>query len=343
MVGATGFRLIYSLMAERGVELFKTVQSAEFIRALVGKTEDVHLDCKEWADDDGAAQRVFAKAACGLTNSEGGVLLVGMRARPSAKDEPDLIESAAPVADTSAVKSRILDLVGQLVEPRVEGVQTAEVNEPPGSKSGFVVVYIPASEGPPRRSRKDWKFYQRIGSGTFPMEYFQIEERFGKRPPPKLALSLEMDGLKAFPQHTPERWFVLGLQNVGSGIAKFPSIRFRRSSALNIGRYGIDDNGGFGLPSRPSESEWIIFRGGVDDVIYPGELLKIAKLWQAGGNIDSDGLPYAEIHGPTGQRLSSWVFKANTFQCEISCEGIPTITVEKVIPEQSEPIPATKR
>ena len=112
------------------------------------------------------------------------------------KDEPDLVESAAPVADTSAVKSRILDLVGQLVEPRIEGVQAIEVNEPTGSRSGFVVVFVPASEGPPRRSRKDWKFYQRIGSGTFPMEYFQIEERFGKRPPPKLELYLESDGIK---------------------------------------------------------------------------------------------------------------------------------------------------
>ena len=141
-------------MAERGKGLFNQLESAESIRALIGQTEDVHLDCKEWpAGNEADAQKVFAKAACGLSNSEGGVVLVGMRARPTSKDEPDLIDSVAPVTDTSAVKSRILDLVGQLVEPRIEGVQTTEVNEPPGSRSGFVVVYIPASEGPPRRSR----------------------------------------------------------------------------------------------------------------------------------------------------------------------------------------------
>jgi len=176
----------------RAEELFQNLQSPNSIRALIGQSEDVHFDCKVWPASDADAQKVLAKAACGLTNAEGGVILVGMSARATSKDEPDLIESAAPVADTSAVKSRILDLVGQLVEPGIEGVQVAEVNDPGGSRSGFVVVHIPPSEGSPRRSRKDWKFYQRIGSGTFPMEYFQIEERFGKRPPPKLELHLEL-------------------------------------------------------------------------------------------------------------------------------------------------------
>src|SRR5437868_4229826 len=246
-------------MLSRGEELFKQLQSPEVIRGLISQSEDVHLDCKEWPVSDGDAQRVFAKAACGLTNAEGGVELVGMRAKPTTKDEPDLIESVALVTDTSAVKSRILDLVGQLVEPRIEGVQVTEVKDPGGTKSGFVVVYIPASNGPPRRSRKDWKFYQRIGSGSFPMEYFQIEERFGKRPPPKLDLYLEPQGVSGCtdaPQ-VPARWFVLGLKNVGAGIAKFPSIRYRRASGLVVDDFGIDGNHGFGLPRHPSENEWV--------------------------------------------------------------------------------------
>ena len=123
-------------------------------------------------------------------------------------------------------------------------------------------------------------------------------------------------------------------------MARFPSVRFRRSPLLNIDRYGIDGSGGFGQTRRPSESEWIVFRGGVDDVIYPGEVRKITKLWQQGSNFDSDGLPYPRSIGPGLQRITPWVFKAVAFQCEISCEGIPTITVEKLFPEYSHPVPA---
>jgi hypothetical protein len=83
---------------------------------------------------------VFAKATCGLTNAEGGVLVVGMRAKSTAKDEPDVVEAAAPVAGMIAVKSRILDLVVQLVEPGIEGIRAQEVSEKKGSKSGFVFV-----------------------------------------------------------------------------------------------------------------------------------------------------------------------------------------------------------
>lgn len=184
-------------MADRGKEIFDELQSAERITALVGQSEDARLDCKEWPANEGDAQKMLAKAACGLTNADGGVVLVGMKARSASKDEPDLISSAAPVADTSAVRSRILALIGQLVEPPIQGVLVLEVPEATGSKSGFVVAYVPASEGPPRRSRKDWKFYQRIGSGTFPMEYFQIEEKFGRRPPPRLELYLDRAGIGA--------------------------------------------------------------------------------------------------------------------------------------------------
>jgi hypothetical protein len=43
------------------------------------------------------------------------------------KDDPDIIQKAQPVADALAVKSRIENLVGQLVEPGLEGVQAAPI------------------------------------------------------------------------------------------------------------------------------------------------------------------------------------------------------------------------
>lgn len=169
-------------MLTRAQKLFQRLTPAADVVSLIGQSEDLHFDCKEWPSKDDEVQKAFAKAACGLANAEGGVLVVGLKAKQISKDEPDLVVSAAPVSDTSGVKSRLLDLIGQLVEPGIEGVQAIEISEVPGSKSGFVTVYIPASEGMPRRSRKDWKFYLRIGSGTLPMEYFQIVEMFGKRP-----------------------------------------------------------------------------------------------------------------------------------------------------------------
>ena len=308
-------------MPGRAEQLFQQLQNFSAVRALIGQSEDAHFDCKEWPSRDESAQHALAKAVCGLANAEGGVLVIGMRARAMSKDEPDVVESAVPVGDTSAVKSRILDLVGQLVEPGIEGIQAVEINESPDSRSGFVIVYIPASDEMPRRSRKDWKFYVRIGSGTFPMEYFQIADMFGQRPQANLELLLEEEsagmGLRDSGFH--QFWW-LGLSNIGRGIAKFPGVRFKRQGhGFAVYEFGIDGNGRHALPLRPSDNEWVIFRGGVDDVIYPGTTLKITKLQRRYSAID----PYTD----------RWVFHPVSFSAEISCEGMPNKTVEKAIRE----------
>src|SRR5947199_9676220 len=121
-------------MQSRAEQLFLELQNVAAIKNLIGQTEDVHFDCKEWPTKDEDAQKPLAKAACGLTNAEGGVLVIGMKARSIAKDDPDLVESAVPIADTVAVESKILNLIGQLGEPVIEGITAVEVNEPPGSK-----------------------------------------------------------------------------------------------------------------------------------------------------------------------------------------------------------------
>ena len=215
----------------RAEELFSQLQNAASVMALIGEAEDAHLDCKEWSTNDKDAQKVLAKAATGLTNADGGVIVFGMKAESRPKDEPDVVTGPAPVLDTSYVKSRILGLISNLIEPGIVGIEAREIADQPNSKTGFVVVYIPKSDGSPRRSRKDSTFYQRIGSATLPMEYWQIEVMFGKRPNPDLVLHLEVIPTRShgLGGHVPLRSLVLGLTNDGLGIAKFPGIRFRRN------------------------------------------------------------------------------------------------------------------
>ena len=152
-------------MATRGEELFDQLHTLAGVTRLIGQTEDVHLDCKEWPTKDDDAQRVFAKAARGLTNAEGGVLVVGVKAKPTAKDEPDLIDSVNPVADTSTVKSRILDLVGQLVEPGIEG----KVDECK-TRSSRRCIPIPPALGERLRQlcKGEWIFSASNGSALNP-------------------------------------------------------------------------------------------------------------------------------------------------------------------------------
>jgi hypothetical protein len=306
-------------------ESFKRLQSVAEIKALIGTTEDLHLDCKVWPPSENDAQKVLAKALCGFANADGGVIIIGMEAKGGPnKDDPDLIQRAQPVTDALAVRSRIENLIGQLVEPGLEGVRVATLFDQPGSQSGFVLVDVPPTEGLPCRSRKDWKFYLRISAGTLPMEYFQIADMFGKRRRPSLKLYLEPGGIE-MRSGRPVRLLILGIENRGRAVARFPSIQFRRSNGLGVDGYGIDGNRGFGLPERPSDPEWILFGGGADHVVHPGSLLKIARLEQYPRPMPG--------HPPQGGRPLLY-FEEITLDVLLAGKEFPTTADSRKIPSQ---------
>jgi hypothetical protein len=315
--------------------LYEQLTDAIAIDALLKQPEDSYLDCKEWPDKDEDAQKVLAKAACGLTNADGGVIVIGMKAASRPKDEPDDVTTRSPVKDTSLVRSRILGLISNLVEPGIPGIDAREIPESPGASSGFVVVLVPKSDGSPRRSRKHRDFFIRVGSATIPMEYWQIEDMFGRRAHPKLSLHLShKDRVEAnYPNPSvPVRWFHLELHNEGRGIAKFPGLRFRRDMGFILSDAGADGEGNFGIPLRQSEKDWIVFRGGMDDVIYPGETRLIGVVSQEGRSV---GIDESIVQG--GYTRVRWVFDATEFRCEISTEGATTMSVGYPVPEDGLP------
>jgi hypothetical protein len=305
---------------ERARALYDRLQKRDDLLELIGQPEDSHLDCKEWPSKDDEAQKMLAKAICGMTNADGGVLLLGMKAESRPKDEPDVITGVMPVANTSQVASRVLGLLSNLVEPGIVGIDVREIPESSSGSVGYVVMYVPASEGSPSRSRKNREFYIRIGSATIPMEYWQLEDRFGKRPHPNLLLHLEEKQTVNvyYPRvGVPVRWFHLELRNEGKGIARFPSLRFRKDNEFELNSFGIDGNENFGLPRRASDPSWIVFQGGIDDVIYPGEIKLIGILSQSGTELGVETSAY------TGRfTKTEWHFGAAEFKCEISAEGI---------------------
>lgn len=319
-------------MSERAELLFKRLQSEKAIRALVGQSEDGDFDCKEWHGPD-SMKASIARAACGFANATGGVIVVGMTAKSAGPNLPDVVTGEKPVTDREAVKSAVLDIILKQVDPGIPGVVAHTVRNAPKSKAGFVLIYVPETDGTPQRSRQDWRFYVRIASGTVPMEYFQIADRFGNRPHPKLELIFAERHTALDMYQRPARNFVLGLRNAGRGIARFPAVWYERAT-LNLDQFGIDGNMNFGLPLRPSEGNLVILAGGVNDVIYPAQESMIAKLTQPGMKQEDKGRMLQMDPLVTFRSTKTrYVFPAFTFTCSISCEGSPTEVMAITFPE----------
>jgi hypothetical protein len=325
-------------MPTNAERLYRRLNSKLSLQALIGLPEDADFDCKEWPVRSDAARGSIAKAACGFANATGGVIVIGMRASGRGPEVPDVVESFAPVSNRKAIAAEALDIILKFVEPGIEGVKVKTIADSGPHESGFVLILVPALDGAPRRSKVDSRFYVRIASGTIPMEFFQVEERFGRRPAVKLSLMMEpraMMEMHGFISN-PLRQLVFGLKNESRGTAKFPGVRFKRSTNITRDDFGIDGNGGFGLPPRASESEWIVFRGGVDDVIYPGETRLIGKLIQLAAHKRDQGIPSGE--NPTlafDFADSLFVCDVIAIQYEISAEGMATKRGTHIVREDS--------
>jgi hypothetical protein len=71
-------------------------------------------------------------------------------------------------------------------------------------------------------------------------------------------------------------------------------------------------------------------------VIYPGETLKITKLWQIGESMGTEGIPITVPVMLNNRAVKRrWVFKASTFSFDISCDGTATTALDSQLGEDS--------
>lgn len=292
-------------MPTNAERLYDSLRTARAIRALITQAEDGDFECKEWSPLQSARESI-AKAACGFTNATGGVIVVGMKTKRGSTGA-DVVDQEVPVNDVEDVRSQILDAISKIVEPGIEGFQSRAVplTTRPKSKKGFVVVFVPATDGPPQRSRATKEFYWRIGPQTLPMEYFQIEDRFGRRPHPRLVVNIKHDQIRPLPlqPNTRQRILTVTVTNVGRGIARFPCLRYSKLQGISLPNLTYDEPPMW--PSSEAKPGWISFRGSANDVVYPEESLVVTKLFQY------------------KHPLTSQTFPALTIIVEAVCDGMP--------------------
>lgn len=296
-------------MPTRAEALYIQLQSRKAIGDLIDTAEDSDFDCSVWSHHV-SAKESLAKSACGFTNATGGVIVIGVDARRDVKKDVDVVTELKPVADMEAVKSEVQEAILKYVHPGIEGVQTHLVADSPGSKSGYVLVFIPESEGSPRWSRVNSKFYVRIASGTVQMEYFQIEDRFGRRPRPRLEIKISDEGARqATLGQNLERVFTMSVMNEGRGLARFPALR-----VLKIPQVVLQPPPFSSAPAWPihlTQPDWVSFRAGADNVLYPGETIEV-------GVVRQNGISNRVASTPV--QVFDWTFSGVTLTAEVMAD-----------------------
>lgn len=121
------------------------------IEALVSSQqhETEWLDFKA-GDSLGDDKSTWSEALCGFANNQGGVLIWGVDARKDSTGV-DAACDLRPVANPSALRTRLLELLRTALEPPLAGVEVRDLLQA-NLTCGFVVCFIPESNSKPHRA-----------------------------------------------------------------------------------------------------------------------------------------------------------------------------------------------
>lgn len=246
----------------------------EYCAQVLGALEHMYVDFKQKADRSGPTlgngdKKNLAKAVSGFANSGGGVLIWGIE---------DRTMSPKPITDVDDFVARLLQLAPQVTAPGVEGIEGNWIpSDAESRQEGFGVVFIPESLLPPHRvilNHRDIKnhYYFRSGESFLVASHTQLEDMFGRRPKPILALSTRVAICGVIDRHKYQLRVILGIENKGRGPAKSPFLSVKVHKPYKVSLSGIDGNGTFGLRKLASSirSEGTKYGSSANTVIHPG-------------------------------------------------------------------------
>ena len=249
------------------------------------RQEDVKLDFKTLGNNatfEREDRRNLAIAISGFANAEGGIIVWGVRAD---KDDEglDAANALAPIENCERALSELRSYASQASSPSVVGVDCKLMHEPNASK-GYLVLYVPASEGDPCMAKLgEDRYYKRTGDRFIKMEQYEIADMFGKRRRP--LLSLHVDVVPQSSSSGPhgiihDLLAVVGIRNTGRGLARYPYLAFS-STPYTVSHFGLDGNRRTGLPrspTRPVGRPMDVFAGGSDDVVHSNSILEVTNI-----------------------------------------------------------------
>ena len=244
--------------------------------------EDLHLEFKELANGQSIGKddrKNLAKAISGFANSDGGIVIWGISTKKD-EDRVDAADEQKPIPNPNAILSEFLHLTGQAANPIVDKLLHKVVPLP--DDTGFMATYVPTSDGGPHMAKLgEDRYYKRSGDSFMKMEHYEIADMFGRRLRPNLKLNVRKmaDSKSTAAGLLRKITMVLGIENSGRGIARFPSIALSIRPPFRLCEFGLDGNGNTGLPKQCTwgAQKQLIFAGGSDHVVHIGSVLEVTR------------------------------------------------------------------
>ncbi len=272
------------------------------IRAFVSDQQEEHLylDFKKASEGHGPAssddRAHLAEALSGFANSDGGVIVWGIECKSVQKGDPDVASALRPIGNLMTFLADLQKATAEVVAPGVIGVQHISIEDETGQNQGYVVSFIPRSEGEPHmaRGKHQHRFYYRSGSSFLKMEPYMLADRYGRRPHPKLQIACwgNRDTFLSNVNIDIRLRLKIGIRNTGLGLALHPALEVKKDSTFRYSTTGINGMGLHTLLLTNTETEDFLAGGpsGQSVVVYPGRTLWVGRWGSAVSGLEVHNL-----------------------------------------------------
>jgi len=208
-----------------------------------GQTESLHLEFKTLSEPSGTRitrddRRMIAKALCGFSNADGGVLILGVET--TKVDGLDVAKNLVPIENASRFASLLTAALPELLQPSNDQIQVQSI-ELCGT-AGVVIARVHASTDRPYMSVPANQFFRRTFDSTRTLDRSEIRDLFNVTKDASVKLRARI----VTGASTGDRFYWLSLhlalENIGNAVAISPyltvptSSRFRNVEPVSVRR-----------------------------------------------------------------------------------------------------------
>lgn len=237
----------------------------------------------------------ISKTLSGFTNSNGGIIVWGIRAKENDKQQ-DIATDKKPINELTKFLNILNRLEGESVTPIITGIEHKKIEI--DNDFGFIITYVPASDFAPHMANYAGKlYYKRSGDSFYSCEHYDIKDMFQRKHSAYLSLKMKNKQISQISKDKIQIDITLSLRNTGRNYAKAPLIKVEINQPYKFSDYGLDGNGNIGVFNVKASSrtpQLSTYSGGQDILIYPDLEYDVDKI-ELEINSDIEELPKLKV------------------------------------------------